>query len=54
MTKGNESLLNWINDEMDRLGKEKFFHAAYEATLQDTYGADYADTLVVEGGASAG
>ncbi|MDE7185159.1 MAG: transporter substrate-binding domain-containing protein [Lachnospiraceae bacterium] len=53
VTKGNESLLNWLNDEIKALGEEKFFHAAYEATLLDTYGADYEDTLVVEGGAAA-
>lgn len=53
VTKGNESLLNWLNDELKALGKEKFFHADYEATLLDTYGADYEDTLVVEGGAAA-
>ncbi|MCM1049905.1 MAG: transporter substrate-binding domain-containing protein [Clostridiales bacterium] len=50
VTKGNESLLNWLNDEIKTLGEEKFFHADYEATLLDTYGADYEDTLVVEGG----
>lgn len=27
-----------------------FFHADYEATLVDTYGTDYEDSLVVEGG----
>ncbi len=48
VTKGNESLLNWLNDEIARLGQEKFFHADYEATLLDTYGKDYEDTLVVE------
>ena len=48
VTKGNESLLNWLNDEIAALGKERFFHADYEATLLDTYGSDYADTLVVE------
>lgn len=31
-------------------GKENFFHADYEATLVDTYGTDYEDSLVVEGG----
>lgn len=50
VTKGNESLLNWLNDEIRALGEEQFFHADYEATLLDTYGADYKDTLVVEGG----
>ena len=50
VTKGNSTLLNWLNDEIVALGKENFFHADYEATLLDTYGADYEETLVVEGG----
>jgi polar amino acid transport system substrate-binding protein len=50
VTQGNETLLNWLNDEITALGDENFFHADYEATLLDTYGADYEDTLVVEGG----
>ena len=53
VTKGNSTLLNWINDEIKSLGKENFFHADYEATLLDTYGADYEDTLVIEGGGDA-
>ena len=53
VTKGNASLLNWLNDEIKALGEENFFHQDYEATLLDTYGADYEDTLVVEGGAGA-
>ena len=48
VTKGNESLLNWLGDEIAALGKERFFHADYKATLLDTYGSDYEDTLVVE------
>ena len=54
VTKGNETLLNWLNDEIVALGEENFFHADYEATLLDTYGAEYEDTLVIEGGAVAG
>ncbi len=50
VTKGNETLLNWLNEEITSLGEENFFHADYEATLLNTYGADYEDTLVVEGG----
>lgn len=53
VTKGNTSLLEWLNEEILALGEENFFHAAYEATLLDTYGEDYEDTLVVEGGAVA-
>ena len=54
VSKGNSSLLNWLNDEIVALGDENFFHADYEATLLDTYGKDYEDTLVVEGGVVAG
>ena len=51
VTKGNSTLLDWINAEIESLGEENFFHADYEATLLDTYVADYEDTLVIEGGA---
>lgn len=50
VSKGNDSLRKWINDEIVSLGGEKFFHAAYKATLEGTYGADYMETLVIEGG----
>ncbi len=50
VTKGNKTLLDWLNNEIIELGKENFFHKDYEATLLDTYGKDYEDTLVVEGG----
>lgn len=50
VSKGNDTLLAWINDEIKALGEENFFHADYEATLVDTYGTDYEETLVVEGG----
>ena len=50
VSKGNETLLNWINDEIKTLATEKFFHADYEATLVETYGLDYEDSLVIEGG----
>ena len=49
VSKGNETLLTWLNEEMEALGSENFFHADYEATLVDTYGTEYEDTLVVEG-----
>ncbi len=49
--KGNQTLLDWLNKEIESLGKEKFFHADYEATLRPVYGADFdPDTIVVEGG----
>jgi len=50
VTKGNRTLLDWINNEIRALSEENFFHADYEATLLSTYGKDYEDTLVVEGG----
>lgn len=49
--KGNTSLLEWLNNEIQSLGQENFFHAAYEATLAPVYGdAANPDALVVEGG----
>ena len=54
VSKGNETLLNWINDEIKALASENFFHKDYEETLADTYGLDYEDSLVVEGGVPAG
>lgn len=50
VTKGNTTLLEWLNEEIRTLGDEQFFHADYEATLVDTYGLDYEESLVVEGG----
>ncbi|MCR5581383.1 MAG: transporter substrate-binding domain-containing protein [Pseudobutyrivibrio sp.] len=48
VTKGNDTLLDWLNEELKTLGGEQFFHADYEETLLDTYGAEYEETLVVE------
>ena len=53
VSKGNESLLNWINDKIKALAAENFFHKDYEETLVDTYGLDYEDSLVLEGGGLA-
>ncbi len=49
--KGNTELLNWLNDEIVTLGKDKFFHKDYDETLAPVYG-DAADpeNLVVESG----
>lgn len=49
VTKGNQTLLDWLNTEIEALGKEQFFHAAYDATLKDTYGEEYKETLVIDG-----
>ncbi len=53
-SQGNQTLLDWLNEEIKTLGEENFFHKDYEATLVDTYGADYEDELVVEGGVVEG
>ncbi len=50
VSKGNKTLLDWINEEIKSLGAENFFHKDYEETLVDTYGKEYEDSLVVEGG----
>ena len=49
--KGNSTLLDWLNTEIESLGEEQFFHADYDATLAPVYGeAADPEALVVEGG----
>lgn len=49
--KGNEELLNWINEEIKSLAEERFFHADFDETLKQVYGESVKpDNLVVEGG----
>ncbi|MFC3748419.1 cysteine ABC transporter substrate-binding protein [Paenibacillus sp. GCM10012306] len=50
VAKGNKELLDWINNELGTLGKEKFIHEAYNETLKEVYGEGFTDQLVVEGG----
>ncbi|MCP1388230.1 transporter substrate-binding domain-containing protein [Corynebacterium sp. TA-R-1] len=51
VAKGNTDLRDWMNNELTELGKENFFHQAYDKTLKPVYGdAVSADDLVVEGG----
>ncbi|NLM35596.1 MAG: transporter substrate-binding domain-containing protein [Clostridiales bacterium] len=50
VAKGNKELLDWINKELESLGNEKFIHKAYEETLLHIYGADFEESLVIEGG----
>ena len=49
VSKGNETLLNWINEEIQSLKEEQFFHKDYDETLVATYGEEYKEELVVEG-----
>lgn len=49
--KGNKELLDWINTELENIGKENFIHKAYEDTLKPVYGDSVSpDNLVIEGG----
>ena len=49
--KGNTELLNWLNDEIKTLAKEKFFHKNFDETLKSVYGDSIdPENLVVEGG----
>jgi polar amino acid transport system substrate-binding protein len=50
VTKGNKELLEWVNNELETLGKENFIHKAYDETLKSVYGDAYKDSLVIEGG----
>lgn len=49
--KGNQELLDWVNNELAALGKENFIHEAYDATLKPAYGDSVQpDDVVIEGG----
>ena len=49
--KGNTELLNWLNDEIKTLAKEKFFHKDFDETLKSVYGDSIdPENLVGEGG----
>lgn len=49
--KGNTELLNWLNEEIEGLAEEAFFHKDFEETLAPVYGSSVdAESLVVEGG----
>lgn len=51
VTKGNDTLLQFINDDIKALANENFFHNDYDATLASVYGtAVDKESLVVEGG----
>lgn len=49
--KGNTELLNWINTELETLGKENFIHKAYNETLKPAYSDEInPEDIVIEGG----
>ena len=49
--KGNTTLLDFVNDEIDKLADEQFFHKDFEETLKPVYGDEVdPDDIVVEGG----
>ena len=49
--KGNRELLDFVNDEIDQLADENFFHKDFEETLKPVYGDEVdPDDIVVEGG----
>ncbi|WP_303862835.1 cysteine ABC transporter substrate-binding protein [Alkalibaculum bacchi] len=49
--KGDTELLDWVNNELKKLGEENFMHANYEATLKPVYGDSVdPESVVVEGG----
>ena len=51
VSKGNDTLKDWINEEIVALADEEFFHADYKETLEPVYGTEVdIDSLVVEGG----
>lgn len=45
--KGNEALLEWLNNEITTLQNEGFFKEAYEATLAPAFGSDITPEMVI-------
>ena len=51
VAKGNTTLLDFLNKEIETLGQEQFFHKDYQETLEPVFGAEQnPDSIVVEGG----
>ena len=51
VSKGNDTLKDWIDKEIESLADEEFFHKDYKETLEPVYGKEVdMDSLVVEGG----
>ena len=51
VAKGNETLLNFLNEEIGALGKENFFHKDNDETMKPVFGdAANPEANVVEGG----
>ena len=51
VSKGNDTLKDWINKEIESLADEEFFHKDYKETLEPVYGKEVdIDSVVVEGG----
>jgi polar amino acid transport system substrate-binding protein len=49
--KGNKELLDWLNEDIKKLGAENFIHKAYDEALLPYYGDTVdPDDLVIEGG----
>ncbi|WP_157605720.1 hypothetical protein [Rheinheimera sp. SA_1] len=49
--KGNDSLRNWVNSELVKLGEEKFLHQLYQQYLAPNLAADTKpESIIVEGG----
>ena len=49
--KGNDTVKDYLNQEINSLASESFFHADYAQTLEPIYGDDVnVDDIVVEGG----
>jgi polar amino acid transport system substrate-binding protein len=49
--KGDKELLRWLNEEIKKLGGEKFIHKAYKEALEPFYGSIIdPESVIVEGG----
>lgn len=48
VSKGNTTVLDWVNTEIKKLNESGFFKEDYEKTLADTYGTEYESTLLIQ------
>lgn len=50
--KGNDEMREWINQELNELGKEQFLHKVYEESLRNEFGdiVKSPEDVIVEGG----
>ncbi len=51
MKKGNKEVHDWVNKELEKLGKENFLHTLYDKHLKEEFGPQISpESVITEGG----